>query len=154
MRTLKEILENYETNCIDGRDIYRLYKFIPWNMIQQYPDILKNINDEVCNEEAWNKDVYECEFTRDNVLTELKRDLAFGFQKALDRRGISASLMFTVVKMWNWVLDDDETLANWSDDDYAMYGLPLFKATALYYGFPNEIGDDTGTESYYNDYNY
>ena len=35
MRTLKEILENYETNCIDGRDIYRLYKFIPWDLIQQ-----------------------------------------------------------------------------------------------------------------------
>jgi hypothetical protein len=28
--------------------------------------------------------------------------------------------------------------------------LPLFKAVAVYYGFPNEIGDDDGNEEWYN----
>ena len=45
----------------------------------------------------------------------------------------------------------------WPAERYALYGLPLLKATALKYGFPNEIGDDEGTESRYtedtNDFN-
>lgn len=88
------------------------------------------------------------EWTRENVLEQLKKDVAFGFKKALDQRGISASLMFDVVLKWNKVLE--EGLENWNEDDYAMYGLPLFKETAVKYGFENPIGDDTGREDYYN----
>jgi hypothetical protein len=90
-------------------------------------------------------------YTRENILEQLRSDVAFGFEKALDRRGISASLMFEVVRMWNWLLNEDEELTNWSSHNYAMYGLPLFKATAIKYGFPNEIGDDNGDESWYNE---
>ena len=36
-------------------------------------------------------------------------------------------------------------------DNYAMYGLPLFKATAVKYGWDNPIGDDTGEEDFYNE---
>lgn len=39
-------------------------------------------------------------------------------------------------------------------DSYAMYGLPLFKATAVKYGFDNPIGDDTGAEDYYEEQGY
>ena len=88
------------------------------------------------------------EWTRENVLKQLKDDVEFGFEKALNKRGISASLMFDVVRKWNKVLE--EGLENWDEDDYAMYGLPLFKATAVKYGFENPIGDDTGREDYYN----
>lgn len=156
MRTLDEILSNYKSNCLDGRDIYRLWAFIPWDVAKNYPDFLNTIKEEYRNEEAWNSEIYEKEYTRENIIDQLRSDVAFGFQKALDRRGISSSLMFEVVKMWNWVLNEDEELANWSDNNYAMYGLPLFKATAVKYGFPNEIGDDEGNESWYNeedDYN-
>lgn len=31
-----------------------------------------------------------------------------------------------------------------------MYGLPIFKATAVKYGFENPIGDDSGPEAEYN----
>lgn len=156
MRTLDEILSNYKSNCLDGRDVYRLWEFIPWDVAKNYPDFLENIKEEYRNEEAWNSEIYEKEYTRENIIEQLRSDVAFGFEKALDRRGISASLMFEVVRMWNWVLDEDEELANWSSYNYAMYGLPLFKATAVKYGFPNEIGDDEGNESWYNeedDYN-
>ena len=88
------------------------------------------------------------EWTRENVLEQLKDDVEFGFKKALDQRGISASLMFDVVRKWNNVLE--EGLENWDEEDYAMYGLPLFKETAVKYGFDNPIGDDTGREDYYN----
>lgn len=151
MRTLDEILSNYKSNCLDGRDTYRLWKYIPWDIAKNYPDFLENIKEEYRNEEAWNKEVYEMPYTRENIIDQLRSDVAFGFEKALDRRGISASLMFEVVRMWNWVLDEDEELTNWPSYNYAMYGLPLFKATAVKYGFPNEIGDDEGNESWYNE---
>ena len=32
-----------------------------------------------------------------------------------------------------------------------MYGLPIFKATAVKYGFENPIGEDTGSEKKYNE---
>ena len=149
MRTLDEILSNYKVNCIDGRDIYRLWKFIPWDMVKNYPDFYNKVKDEYLNEEAWNRDVYEMPFTRENIIEQLRTDVEFGFAKALDKRGISASLMFEVVRMWNWILNEDDELANWPSERYALYGLPLLKATALKYGFPNEIGDDEGTESRY-----
>ena len=49
--------------------------------------------------------------------------------------------------MWMWILEDDLQYM----DSYAMYGLPLFKAVALKYGFKNEIGKDTGKEEKYNE---
>lgn len=85
-------------------------------------------------------------FTRDAVLEELKEDVALGFEKALGRRGISASLVYETVKMWLWVLDDELQ----DHDEYPMYGLPLFKAVAVKYGFPNRIGDNDGDEHHYN----
>ena len=55
--------------------------------------------------------------------------------------------MFNVVMMWNIILQDG--LENYDEDNYAQYGLPLFKATAIRYRFPNPIGEDTGSESKY-----
>lgn len=63
----------------------------------------------------------------------------------MNKRGISAGLMYEVVSMWNWILE--EGLENF--DKYAQYGLPLFKATAEKYGFDNPIGSDKGNESKY-----
>jgi hypothetical protein len=87
------------------------------------------------------------EYTRENVLAQLAKDVEFGFEKALNRRGISSSLMYSVVSMWNWILE--EGLEDF--DDYPQYGLPLFKATAVKYGFTNPIGDDTGAEYEYSE---
>ena len=36
-----------------------------------------------------------------------------------------------------------------SEDDYRFYGLPLFKATAVKYGWDNPIGEDSGRERKY-----
>ena len=87
--------------------------------------------------------------TRENILAQLKEDVAFGFEKALNRRGLSSSAMFGVVMMWNWILE--EGLENFDRDNYAMYGLPLFKATAIKYGFPDEIDGFTGSEEQFNE---
>jgi len=140
MKTLEQI-KGYKTKAMDGRDLHRLFVFIP-------EDQLKDFGLEL-------KDKYfgthkELPLTKENVLERLKSDLAFAFEKALEQRGISSSFMFQVIRMWNWILE--EGLDDWPDDNYAMYGLPLYKATALKYGFDNPIGDDIGNEDKYGDY--
>lgn len=48
-----------------------------------------------------------------------------------------------------WLDKYMEGLEGWSEDDYAFYGLPLFKATAVKYGWDNPIGEDSGRERKY-----
>lgn len=87
-----------------------------------------------------------CEL-HDRGLKPTEEDVRFGFEKALNQRGISASLMFECVMMWNYILE--EGLEDWDEDDYRFYGLPLFKATAVKYGWDNPIGEDSGRERKY-----
>lgn len=143
MKTLEQ-LKGLTSRCVDGRDFYRLAKFIPYNMLNEFGIEPK---EEYDNEEKWNE--IKVEFTRENILKQLEKDVAFGFEKALDKRGISSSLMFECVRLWNYILE--EGLEDWSVSNYAMYGLPLFKATAVKYGWDNPIGEDNGDESIYDE---
>jgi hypothetical protein len=140
MKTLDEIIQRRTKNrvpleCIDGRDINRLVKFIPEERLLEIGVVLKT--------EYVGKHV-AIPWTRENILKELEGDVAFGFEKALNQRGISSSLQFEVVMMWNWILE--EGLETFDSENYPQYGLPLFKATAVKYGFPNPIGDKQGDE--------
>lgn len=139
MKTLAQVKEQYKSNTLDGRDLYRLMQFIPESELKDFGLELKP------EYVGTHKHI---DFTRENVLAQLKKDVEFGFEKALGQRGISAVMMAEVVMMWNWVLE--EGLEDF--DDYPMYGLPIFKATAVKYGFDNPIGDDTGCESIYGEY--
>jgi hypothetical protein len=140
MKTLAQIKSDYKSRTLDGRDLTRLTQFIPEAELIDFGVELKP--------EYVGKHVH-IELTKENILNQLKDDVSFGFEKALNKRGISSALMFEVVRMWNWILEDG--LEDWSDDNYAMYGLPLFKATAVKYGFENPIGEDTGSEDSYNE---
>jgi hypothetical protein len=143
MKTIEEILSNYEeewATFLDDRFGARLCQFLTKEQIES---IGFSINEEYKGQHV------PKEWTRENILEQLKDDVEFGFEKALDRRGISSGLMFDVVRKWNKVLE--EGLENWDEDHYAMYGLPLFKATAVKYGWDNPIGDDEGNESEYGD---
>lgn len=135
MKTLDHIKE-YNSKTLDGRDLIRLVKYLP-------EDCLEKLGIELKDEFKGNH--MPVEFTREAVLEDLKGDVEFAFEKALNQRGLSASMMYEVVSMWNWILE--EGLEDF--DDYAQYGLPLFKATALKYGFDNPIGDDSGSENKY-----
>ena len=136
MKTLDQIIAEFQSDCIDWRDLYRLSQFIPEERLSDLGLSLK---------EGYAGTHEPQPFTRENVLAQLERDVAFGFEKALNKRGISALCMYEVIKMWNWVLE--EGLEGF--DDYAQYGLPLLKATAVKYGLNNPIGDDTGSEDKY-----
>jgi len=140
MKTQEEVLEAVHTGArriqtIDGRDFVRLVSFFDtqhWNdfgMEQVEPG-------NPFTPRPW---------TEEEVCEQLQHDVAFGFEKALGKRGISAGLMYEVVKLWLWVLNDplqDMT-------DYTQYGLPLFRAVAVKYGFENPIGDHAGNEAQY-----
>jgi len=143
MLTKEEVLEaikdGKESQCwTDSRDYMRLIIYFDTS---EWYHFGFEIND--------GKSHTPKDWTIDNILNQLKDDLEFAFEKALNKRGISSSEMFEVIKMWMWVLEDE--LQNFKDDEYAMYGLPLYKAVALKYGFENQIGNDSGSEEKYND---
>ena len=143
MKTYEDIVKLLAEDpaCLDSRDLNRLCYFIN---AEDVINALK-LNDEESKEL---KDTHKpVPYTRENVINCLRSDVEFAFEKALCKRGISSSFMFEVIKMWNNILE--EGLENWPDSDYAQYGLPLFKATALKYGFDNPIGEDTGSEFKY-----
>lgn len=123
--------------AFDGRDYGRLVVFFPVEEWEAFG----------CSLREGDKPPAPKDWTREVILEQLKSDLAFAFEKALDRRGLSAGCMFEVIRMWMWVLEDD--LQNYGDAQYAQYGLPLLKAVAVKYGLDNPIGDDSGSEFKY-----
>lgn len=132
---LQQIRDGRNPGAIDGRDFSRLCDFFP---ADQWPIMGCSLKEGVDapTPKPW---------TREAVIEQLTRDLAFGFEKAIDQRGISASCMYEVVKMWMWVLDDELQHFN----DYPQYGLPLFKAVAAKFNLPDPLGADKGNESKY-----
>lgn len=81
--------------------------------------------------ENFDKDSYKPkEWTEENVINQLKEDVRFGIEKALNHRGISASLMFGVVQSWCIVLEN-----GLENTDYGWYGDKLFKAVGEYYNW-------------------
>jgi len=141
MKTREQVLEAVRggrgSECLDGRDYSRLVEFFPVEDWKYFGFSLKE-GVEVPVLKEW---------TRERVLAQLRVDVEFGFEKALGQRGLSAGMMYSVVKMWLWVLDHE--LQHHSDDDYPQYGLPLFKRVAVEFGFDNPIGEDYGDEGEY-----
>lgn len=131
----KEQIKTMHSNTLDGRDMTRLCDFFDHSEWATFGCTLANGATPPA----------PTPYTEENVKAQLAKDVAFGFDKALHRRGISASMMYNVVKMWMVVLEDDMK----DHGDYAQYGLPLFRAVAVKYGLENPIGDDIGNESKY-----
>lgn len=125
MKTLEEIFEIYKSNCIDGRDMVRLSQFVEEKDLEKIGITLK---------EEYKGTHEAIPFTEENVLKQLESDVYFGWHKAVNQRGISAELMYDVVKMWNWVLENE--LQDF--DEYGWYGKPMFQKTASLYGWELE----------------
>jgi len=144
MKTQEDVLAavkgGRESDCIDGRDYARLSEFFP---ASEVPTFGFELNDGAAP--TWR----QREWTPSTVMEQLRADVAFGFEKAIDKRGISANAMFYVVRMWLWILEDELYQEEPTDEGYAHYGLPLLKAVAVKFGFPNAIGDDLGSEPKY-----
>lgn len=134
MKTIEQVLDNYKefSDCIfEDRFGKRFSDFL---------------TEEQAASIGWHaKDGYDWpepkEWSEENVLEQLKRDVEFGWEKACDERGISASLMYDVCRAWCKVLENG--LEDF--DEYEWYGKPLFKAIAHKYGW--ELPDEY--EAYY-----
>lgn len=110
-------------STIDSRDYSRLVNFFPGTEIGHFGYSLKDGVDP--NE--WT----QSEWSEKNILEALSSDLEFAFEKAHNERGISSSLMFEVIQMWLWILEDPLAQST----DYAPYGLPLYRKVAEKYHF-------------------
>lgn len=143
-QVLRAIRDGRESLCpLDNRDFDRLLPFFPvddWEILgfklkegQPAPVV--------------------ADWTRQCVLAQLEEaDVSFGFEKALGHRSLSAESMHGVVLSWLWILEDPLYEEHSKSGMYRYYGLPLFKAAAVKYGFQNQIGDDDGNEDEYGDY--
>ena len=72
------------------------------------------------------------EWTEENILAQLKRDVEFGYQKAINERGISSGLMCMVVRAWCKVLENGLEL---DDDNTGYYSINQFTSVAEHYGW-------------------
>lgn len=121
MKTKEQILEAVRNengwerdNCeiLESRDYVRLVKYFPVSEWEKFGMQLKD-GAEAPEVKDWNET---------NIIADMLSDLEFAISKAEGQRGISASLMFDVMRMWMWVLEDE--LSEWTS--YYDYGLPFF----------------------------
>ncbi len=140
MKSIEEIIEQYQNNILGDRSPFCLKEFLTTGQAYKIWKGFDKDNLAI--------DHTPIPFTRENVLEKLKKEVEYGFYAALRCRGTSASWQFESVMTLNYVLE--EGLENYdADNGYSKYGLPLFKATALKYGFENPIGGDRGDEDKY-----
>lgn len=123
MKTVEEVLGDYKSyeTYLDDRFGVRFCSFLT-------EEQGKSIGFKVVDGEEWDEPK---EWTEENVLAQLKRDVEFGWEKACDERGISASLMYEVCKSWCKVLENEFA----EFDEYGSYGKPLFYRLAKCYGW-------------------
>lgn len=86
------------------------------------------------------------EWTEANILQQLKSDTEFAIEKATNHRGISASLMNSVLIAWCIVLEN-----GLESTDYGWYGDKLIKKIDELYGF-GLVDDDTFDSSFYEEW--
>jgi len=129
----REHLLNYKFECFDKRDLIRAMDFFTVKEIKEKFGI--DISNDK-NNYLFNHNVKE--WTEENVIAQLKKDVLFGYEKAYNRRGLSAPLMFMCIKMWLYILEDD-FIDLFDEDYYVNYGLKSFKDVIKKYDWENEI---------------
>ena len=119
MKTIDEVLENYETYETWPEDRFgrRLCGFLN---IEQ----MKKIGFEL--EEGFTHTPKE--WTLENILIQLKEDAEFGLEKAINQRGISSSMMYDVCSAWCDIIDKNELILA---DEY-VYGENTFRNILKY----------------------
>ena len=71
------------------------------------------------------------EWTEANIIEQMKKDVDFGFEKAVGERGISAELMAMVVNAWCKVLENGLNL----DGNDGLYHIKQFRVVDHAYGW-------------------
>lgn len=139
MKTLEYVKEHIkeieQDNFLDRRFTKRFIDFLPTEEWEKFGFEYKG-----------EKPYTPKEWTEENILEQLKEDVKFGIEKAIDHRGISAELMFYVVQGWCIVLEN-----GLEDTDYGWYGDKLFRAVDEYYHF-GLIDENTFDRDFYDEW--
>ena len=90
------------------------------------------------NEEGWKERTDEYPFTEEGFTETLITYMnEYGFDKALNHRGISASRTIDKVKAWAYALGNDELVTFLNDyDNYPQYGAPMLAKVAETFSIP------------------
>lgn len=138
MKTLEEVLRDHKDHetTFDGRLGRRLVAFLT-------PEQAEQIGYKITEGAEKHSPL---EWTEANILKELKRDLEFGIEKAVNHRGISASLMQEVVTAWCWILEN-----GLDNCDYGWYGSATFEAVDAHYGF-GLVDENTFDSEFYREW--
>jgi len=140
MRTVEEIKE-------------RINKKKQWDLFGTIVDLIEFLPPEHAKpflKEDANVEDFVKEYTKENVIKEIKNYLPFAYDKAEGARGLSSGRSIMHFCHWLWLLEDHELLAFVEDDDnYPMYGFPMLQKIAEKY-YPelkrdyDNIEDKTG----------
>jgi len=127
MKTLEYVkshIDEFEKDdFLDRRWTKRFLDFIPTTEWERYG--FKYTREEKIKPKEW---------TEENVLKQLKQDVEFGYEKAMDEREISSELMSMVVNSWCKVLENGLNL----DGDDGYYHVRQFTTVAKHYGWEIE----------------
>lgn len=116
-----------EDNFIDCRFTKRFIEFLPTQEWDKFG--FRYTGEEEYIPKEWNEE---------NILKQLKKDVIFGYSKAVDERGISSELMAMVVNAWCKVLQNGLNL----DGDDGYYHIEQFKVVAYHYNWVEDIKNE------------
>ena len=131
MKTLEEVKKFLEG---DWKKIFPSDEFFGWireSVSDFYPDIYKLEHKNKCPT-----------LTKKNVIKAMRDYVSFAWEKANDKRGISANRSIDHFKGWLWLLGDEEGI-EYLKANYAPYGKPGLAYVCKKYGFKNEDNGDT-----------
>ena len=142
MKTLEYVKEHIDEieldSFLDRRFTKRFIDFIPVHDWEKFGfEYTGEMNAD---------DVKPKEWTEENIIMQLKEDVKFGIEKAINHRGISASLMYDVLRSWCIVLENglEHTAYGW-------YGDRLIRKIDEKYNF-GLVTEDTFDDDFYEDW--
>lgn len=130
MRTDEEILERIEQikgNDFLGTETFELICRLPFEKAKPY-----------LREDATQSDWTQMSRDRETILKEMLEYMSFAWDKACNKRGISASRSMSHYAGWTWLIGDD-----FGDlQDYQFYGKDNLVRICEKYGWDHKQWDD------------
>jgi hypothetical protein len=134
LRSFEEIKEKINSMDVFTRSMVGidLVKYLPYEYAKEYlkPD---------CTEKEWTDDL--AEYTKDNIIEEMKDYISFAWDKANNCRGVSACRSLMHFSNWFWLIGEDE-LSDYAAGDYEYYGKPQLEKITEWLGLNPKDYDD------------